>query len=517
MHRLRTAHCKAPRFLLLYPPLQFAANEVAKPDGSLSLAYLAGALREAGYDVTVLDCTVGFDGSPLADSFDNISDLPNGLRRVGMAPEAILRVAEQYDVVGITSIFTPQTTPCLDLVRQLRARFPDKLILAGGVNARSMRSRFYAAGVDLIAMGDAEGTIVRIARALEGFEPLPEIAGIAFMGEGGIEHVNPVREVLYDLDKLPIPAWDLLPLQQYWAISRPHGGHFEPGKTVRYASLQTSRGCPFHCAYCHISREQAGSEHGHLGAFRAKSVERVYREFEILKGLGVEHVFIEDDSLFAKKKRAFEIFGTLRGMGLNLLDVNGINLCHLHRGMQGTAEQQVDYELIDVLAQAGFTSVALPFESASQRILDRYASSKWKIADTNTANLIGAFNAAGIRTSGNYMIGYPDESVEEIFQTIMMAKRNVEEGLDYALFFAVVPFPGSQLFQTAIRDGHIKEDFDPDEMRWTKSIMQNLKVDPTALEHIRQLAWLLVNRPQFVRYKRTMAMPDIPIELKVAS
>jgi len=517
MLRLDQARYSAPRFLLLYPPLQFADNEVMKPDGSLSLAYLAGALRDAGYDVTILDCTVGFDGTSLSESFHNVVSQPNGLKRVGMSPEAILGLVGQYDVIGITSIFTPQTTPCLELVRQIRAAYPDKLILAGGVNARSMRDRFYAAGVDVLAMGEAERTIVRIAHALEGREPLTAIPGIAFLGEDGAERVNPARDIIQDLDQLPMPAWDLMPMQQYWTISRPHGGHFAPGQIVRYASLQTSRGCPFHCAYCHISREQAGSEHGHLGAFRVKSVERVYREFQTLKRLGVEYVFIEDDSLFAKKKRALEIFGLLRGMGLKLLDVNGVNLIHLHRGMQGTGELQVDYELIDVLAKAGFTSIALPFESANQRILDRYASAKWKVSNTNTAKLIGAFNQAGIRCSGNYMIGYPDETVDEIFQTITMARRNVDEGLDYALFFSVVPFPGSALFDMAVRDGHIGQDFDPDEMRWTKTIMKNLKIDPTALEHIRQLAWLLVNRPEYTQYKRTMTMPDIPVGEQVAA
>jgi radical SAM superfamily enzyme YgiQ (UPF0313 family) len=508
-HRLEQARCSRPRFLLLYPPLQFAPNEVAKPDGSLGVAYLAAALRDAGYEVTVLDCTVGFDGSPLEESFFNVTEVANGLRRVGMPVEAILRVVEEHDVVGVSSIFTPQTSPCLELTTQIRTSFPEKLIIAGGANARSMRGRFYAAGVDLIAMSEAETTIVQIAAALERSKSLSEIAGIAFLDVDGTERINPPGPVVQDLDKLPIPAWDLLPLRQYWAISRPHGGQFALGETVRYASLQTSRGCPFHCTYCHISREQEGSQHGHVGAFRVKSVQRVYREFEILKSLGVEHVFIEDDSLFAKKKRAFSIFRMLPDMGLKLLDVNGINLCHLLRGRQGSSELQVDYEFINVLAEAGFTSLALPFESASQRILDRYASSKWKIADTNTAQVIRAFNDAGIRVSGNYMIGYPDESIDEIFQTMNMAKRNVEEGLDYALFFAVVPFPGSALFEMAVREGHIDRDFNPDEMRWTKSTMRNTRIEPSTLEYLRQLAWMLVNRSEYVSYKRAMVMPDI--------
>ncbi|MDQ1159617.1 anaerobic magnesium-protoporphyrin IX monomethyl ester cyclase [Sphingomonas sp. SORGH_AS 950] len=506
--KIAAAKCASPRFLLLYPPLQFSHGEVVKPDGSLSLAYLAAALREAGFNVDILDCTVGFDRSPLKESFHNVVEQDNGLLRVGLAAESILKIVEKYDVVGLSSIFTPQTTPCLELVSQIRACFPDKLVIAGGVNARNLRGRFFAAGVDMIAMSEAEVTVTQLGRVLQGQGSLATIPGIAFLDEDGHERKTAMAPAIKDLDGLPMPAWDLLPMQQYWAISRPHGGNFPEGQTIRYASLQTSRGCPFRCAYCHISKEQAGSDYGNIGAFRMKSVERVFREFQTLKDMGVEYVFIEDDSLFMKKRRAIEIFRMVRDLGLKLLDVNGINICHLHRGKQGTDKLQVDTELIEVLAEAGFKSLALPFESASQRLVNKYASSKWRIADTNTADLIRTFNDHGISVSGNYMIGYPDESIEEVFDTITMAKRNVEEGLDYALFFAVVPFPGSELYEIAVRDGHIDREINPDQMRWTKSIMRNMKIDPSTLEHLRQLAWLLVNRSEYVNRKRSM-IPEV--------
>jgi anaerobic magnesium-protoporphyrin IX monomethyl ester cyclase len=105
-------------------------------------------------------------------------------------------------------------------------------------------------------------------------------------------------------------------------------------------------------------------------------------------------------------------------------------------------------------------------------------------------------------------MGYPDEAADEIFSTIEMARHHVDCGLDYALFFTVVPFPGSALFNNALRDGHLDSDFNTDEMRWTRSIMRNMPMDASALEHIRQLAWLLVNRPDYVKYKRGMTMPD---------
>jgi anaerobic magnesium-protoporphyrin IX monomethyl ester cyclase len=496
-----------PRFLLLYPPLQFAPGEMAKPDGSLSLAYVAGALRRAGYETRILDCAVGREGQPLSETFFDTTVLPNGLRRVGMSAESIVAIAADYDVIGISSIFTPQTSTCLDLVRTLRAALKDKLIVAGGVNARSLRRRFFDSGVDVIALSEAEETIVRIARALEGKAALTTTPGIALLDETGErEIVNPATSVTTDLDQLPVPAWDLLPLRQYWAISRPHGGCFEPGASVRYGSLQTSRGCPFHCTYCHISQEQEGSLSGPLGAFRAKSVDRVVEELHTLATLGVEQVFLEDDSLLARKPRALKLLRIIKDMGFDILDVNGVNLCHLLAKTNGRLD--IDMEMIEAMAAAGFRYLTLPFESGSQRMLDKYGSGKWRIEQVDTKRLIGAFRDAGIRISGNYMLGYPGETVAEILETIKMARRHVDQGLEYAAFFTVVPFPGSMLFDLAIRDGFLDADFDPDAMRWTKSIMRNLALEPDALEHVRHVAWLAVNRPEYVDYKKGMTMTE---------
>ena len=107
----------------------------------------------------------------------------------------------------------------------------------------------------------------------------------------------------------------------------------------------------------------------------------------------------------------------------------------------------------------------------------------------------------GIKTAGNYMIGYPDETLAEIHGTILMAKRHVEEGLNHAAIFTVVPFPGTLLYDMVIRSGQLDPDFDTDQMKWTKSILKNLAVPAETLEHMRQLAWLTVNRSEFVEYK----------------
>lgn len=499
---INAVRVRNPRFLLFYSALQFAPGEVAKPDGSLSLAYVAGALRRAGYEVRVLDCSVGTDGDDLAETFFRSETLPTGLLRVGMPDERIAAIAGQYDVFGISSIFTPQTTMVLALIRGLKRWFPDRLIVVGGVNARNLRRRFFDAGADVIAMSEAESTIVEIADAVRGTRAMTDVPGIAYRCDDGREVITPPAPVPMDLDVLPMPAWDLLPMQQYWDISRPHGGDFPKSQRVRYASLQTSRGCPFRCQYCHISLEEDDSAFGAIGRFRVKSIDRVLQELDALKSLGAEYIFLEDDSLFAKKPRAHQMFRLVREMGLNLLDVNGINVCHLQKNHGGRLGP--DVEFLEVLAEAGLHFWTLPFESANQRLIDTYATSKWTIEKSNIADLLAAMSAVGIRASGNYMIGYPDETVAEIYNTVMMAKRHVEQGLDYALFFTVVPFPGSLMYERALANGQLDADFDPDTMRWTRSVFKRLCMSADALEHVRQVAWLMVNRREYVSYKREM-------------
>src|SRR3990170_8192573 len=151
---------REPRFLLMYSPLQFAPQDTVKPDGSLSLPYIGGALRDAGFEVSLLDASVGTEHDDLKDTFFRPVKLPSGLIRVGMSRERLAAEIADYDVIGISSIFTMQTTMILDLIRLVKEVDPDKLVVAGGVNARCLSERFFDAGADLICLSEAERTIV---------------------------------------------------------------------------------------------------------------------------------------------------------------------------------------------------------------------------------------------------------------------------------------------------------------------------------------------------------------------
>ena len=509
MNVLQPTRIKQPRFLLMYSALQFAPEEMAKPDGSLSLPYLAGALRDEAYDVDILDVSVGNKRDKLEDTFFNTTYLPSGLIRCGMKRERIEQEIANFDVIGVSSIFTTQTTMVLDLIRTVKEVAPEKLVLTGGVNARNLRDRFFAAGADIICLSEAEITIVQIAEALRGLGTFTAVPGIAFLDGDGKEVINPQGPVMMNLDELPFPAWDLLPLDKYWEISRPHGGQFPEGMRIQYASLQTSRGCPFQCLYCHISKETKGSVFGEAGKFRVKSVGRVIEEMNRLQDLGATHLFFEDDSLFAKKKRAYKLFDQVKDMGFELADVNGINICHLLK--KENHRLTVDMEFLENLSAAGFRWLHLPFESGNKRLIEKYSTRKWDIEKTNTEEMIQGCTNAGIHVAGNYMIGHPDESIEEIYNTVLAAKTHVEQGLNHAAIFAMVPFPGTRVYDMCVELGMLDPDFDTDIMKWTKSSLKNTPVSAEALEYMRQLAWLTVNRREFVEYKIGMRVAA-PVE-----
>jgi anaerobic magnesium-protoporphyrin IX monomethyl ester cyclase len=492
------------RVLLLYPPNQSLPGTMCKPNGSLAYPSLAGELRRHSIDVSIYDACVGNDEDILEDVFYNSpTELPSGLVRTGVTDERILKEVEGYDLVGLTSIFTEQETMVLSTARLIKNVFPEKIVVAGGVNARSRLPQFFSARFDAVCLSESETTILKIAQAVRSSRrpDLSSIDAIAYR-DGDSYRLNPASPngVLWDLDALPMPAWDLLPNARYWTIGRPHGGAFGPGAEVRYASMITSLGCPFHCAYCHIGGEQEGSIAGPIGQYRIKSDERVVAELEMLKALGVQKVFIEDDSLLGQKRRSLRLLEKIRGAGVDILDVNGINVVHLLK------RWQPDHEVLRALVAAGFKEIVLPFESGNLRIMRKYASNKLNIEKSNIAGLIEACKDYGLRITGNYMLGYPDETLQEIETTVGLARTHIDFGLDAANFFLVMPLPGTPLYGAALANGNIGADFDADTMNWTRANMRNTVVPAAQLEEIRDSAWESLNPASHRDYKKTMVV-----------
>lgn len=478
------------KVLLLYPPEQTHPDYKVKPNGSLAYPSLAGALLRENIEVAIYDACVGNDKDPI-ENFYVQTELPNGLLRTGVDDTRILQEVEPYSIVGITSIFTAQETMAIYVAKLIKEAFPEKIIISGGTNARNRVDIFLRNGFDVVAISEAEKTIVDICNAVTKEVGFEGISGAAYRDKDGHVRINRVNDadIVSNLDDLPMPAWELLPMERYWSICRPHDGSvFDAQKdSVKFASIVTSLGCIFKCTYCHISSELKGGMAGHIGRYRVKSIERVKSELLKLRSLGVEHIFIEDDTLLGNKKRALELFRTISSMGLNIYGANGLNLIRMFRS-DGTP----DSEMIDVLAEAGFKRFSLPFESANQRIIDKYAAGKWKTS-WDVVSLIHECKERNIEVLGDWMIGYPDETLEEIYNTIEAARTYKKAGLASVGFTIPMPLPGTWLYTYAIENGYFFENFNPDIMNWTKATMVNTTVEPDVIEKIRRDAWLEIN------------------------
>ena len=466
---------------------------------------LAGALREINVDVEVYDACVGNDDDEYKNFFFNPTPLKSGLLRTGVSDDRILQMVKDFDFVGLTSIFSLQETMVLHCCRLIKKHFPKKILFCGGVNARARHNIFLDAGFDIVCTSESELTIKKIMKVYRsGSTDWSSVPKILFKKDNKVINTAHLGDIIWNLDELPMPAWDLLPNERYWEIRRPHGGHFKDDEELKYVSMMTSLGCPFACSYCHIAHETKGSMSDEIGRFRIKSDERVLEELVYLRDvIGAKQVFVEDDSIFGMKRRAINMLKKIIGVGLEILDVNGVNVIHL------TKKGKPDVEVIELLADAGFRDIVLPFESANHRIVKKWCSNKWKVEDFDVKNLVKEIKRVGMRVAANYMVGFPDETEKEIKETIDFAKQNMSYGLDASNFFLVMPLPGTPMFDEVMRNGQLPKDYNIDRMQWTKANMINTSIPPNKLEELRQKAWEDCNLSDHIKNRKNWQISDM--------
>jgi len=498
-----------PKVLLLYPPEQRWPGFMVKPNGSLAYPMLAGALHQIDCHVEVYDACIGNDEDDIAEFYKS-TELTSGLLRTGVSDERILEVVKDFDVIGITSIFSSQETMVLHCVKIIKKEYPDKLLLSGGNHARWNCEKFLNDGFDIVATSEAEETIKEIIQEYrKGTKDWSHIRQIMYSQNGKTIDNSLGGKVIMNLDKLPFPDWKVLPLERYWKIKRGHGVEWEDEEVVKWASIQTSLGCPFSCSYCHLSKEFEGSLSGNIGRHRIKSEDRVMEELTHLKNdLGIKQIFIEDDAIFGRKKRAIKILERMIDLDFRVMNINGINIIHLVKKGEGEFKWEPDVELIELMAKAGFTDFSLPFESGNSRIIKKWASNKWDAENTNIKGLIKTFKDNNIKMHANYMIGFPDETKEEIQNTIEFARQNVEWGVTTSGFFIVMPLPGTTIFDYCIEKGHLPKDYDIDRMSWRKANMINIGVKPDELEAIRDRAWEEINSNEWKENRRELIVAE---------
>jgi anaerobic magnesium-protoporphyrin IX monomethyl ester cyclase len=341
------------------------------------------------------------------------------------AADALERLAP--DVVGLSAM-TYEAGCMHALAREIRRRLPAARIVCGGPHPSVAAADVLAdAAVDYVVRGEGELTFLELLDGLEaGRADWDGCQGLSWRrGDGEVVH-EPDRPPPARLDELPFPAWDLIDHRKYHTV--PRGGVIYAHK--EFATMFSSRACPWRCTYCHNSYGKT---------FRERSAEHVLAEIELLVTRhGVRELVFMDDIFNFRPERAKKIARGIieRGWKLALTFPNGF------RG------DILDEELVDLLQRAGMYRCMVAVESAVPRI-QKVMKKNLKI--DRVGRIVEYIARRGVMVHGAFMLGFPTETEEEMRATIDWASRSA---FHTAAFFRVIPFKGTELFEQVEHAGY---------------------------------------------------------------
>ncbi len=362
----------------------------------ISLPSIAAVLREAGHEVKLVDC-VAQDSS-----LDDLIDLASTFR-----PGLVL-----FNFSTVTYEGDKETVKVLRGVSQ--AHFT-----AIGVHVTTLPEvTLKETSLDSVVRGEPEETVLALAEALEAKSSLGEVRGLSFK-DGGEVINNPPREFIKDLDSLPFPARDLLDNEKYTM----------PISNRPYTLIITSRGCPHSCIFC--------TAHCYYGKkLRKRSATNIVDEMEEVKEkYGIEDITMWSDTFTLDRQFVLDVCDEIEKRGLKV------------NWMCNSRVDTVDFEMLSRMAETGCTVMSYGVESGVQEILDRAKKR------TTVEQIKDAFKwtkAAGIESIAHVILGLPGETPQTIKKTVALVNQIQP---DYAQYYCAIPFPGTELYKVAVKEG----------------------------------------------------------------
>jgi anaerobic magnesium-protoporphyrin IX monomethyl ester cyclase len=316
--------------------------------------------------------------------------------------------------------------------RRIKEVLPDTKILMGGLwySAFCKESLQQNPAIDFIAMGEGEMTIKEIVELLSAGETdFSMVPGAVSRREDGSIVMGPHRDLIMDIDSLPMPAYDLFPMDKYVGHT-----YWKP-----FAELLTSRGCPGACTFCYqwSLYDERNSTQDYI-SWRGKSYSKICDELDLLeKEYGVRVVVIQDDAFNVNKENVKKFCEEKIKRG------NKIKWVCLGRADDWLAHK----EILPLMYDAGLFMglVGVEVESDEQLAKQGKGVTLQQIKDT-----VQALRAANIASVGTVLIGLEDDDEATIKKRFEVANDIDPDimALDY-----VTPVPGAPLWRKALENG----------------------------------------------------------------
>jgi radical SAM superfamily enzyme YgiQ (UPF0313 family) len=343
----------------------------------------------------------------------------------------VLQEARSFNP-AITIISSATPTIATDLgwfADQLKESVPHTLIAAVGIHVsvlpEDVLTRFNS--VDFLIMGEPEISAKELVLTITDGAPVEYVEGIARRDKEGKIRLNRQREFIGDLDSLGFPDWQKISFSNYLL----------PIKKRKFSLISFSRGCPFSCTYC--------ATHTYNGRIlRKRSIGSLMKEIDYNRSMGVKDFLFWTELMTGDKVYLNDFLDSILKEGLGK-EISWV--CN-------SRVDGIDYELASKMKEAGCWQIAFGFEFGDDAILNR-AKKGGKVTVSQSEKAANAANRAGIVVDGHFIMGYPGENVQTMQKTIDLA---CSLPLTFAHFYAAVPFPGSELYEEAIKNCWIRND-----------------------------------------------------------
>jgi len=344
---------------------------------------------------------------------------------------------EKPDVVGVTltTLYLGDGYRIVKLVKEISKEI---ITVVGGPHLSLYpKETINWPDVDIAICGEAEYSFAEVLDRLSKklpIEKLSDIPGVLTK----FNYEKPACKLqIEDIDSLPIVNHRLVPYKKYFSILTE-----DNPVTV----IMTSRGCPFNCAYC----PQAGTK------VRKRSAKKVADEIQQCLDMGIKDILFFDELFTLEHNRVKELCNEFLSRGLKF------------RWHCRTRIKDVDKEIIYLMKKAGCRLIQFGIESGTERIQ--------KIMHKNlnlnkVREVIKMVRDAGILTYGNFMLGSPTETFEEMNKTIEFA---MELKLDFAVFAVTHLIPKTEYHTMALKEGKWKEDVWEKYVRYPVEPIENI-------------------------------------------
>lgn len=368
----------------------------------LGIAYMAGVLQENNIDVEILDAS--------AEDMD-FKDVEKELLK------------RKPDLVALTAL-TPTIGRALETAQVVKETLPDSIVVMGGYHPTfNFIETLEDENVDIVIRGEGEYIMLNLVQALENQSSLHDVKGIVFEDKNSKEIVvNPEAPLIQDLDELPFPALNLLPMKKYRLLDM----------DTHMTTMITTRGCPMQCSFC-----SSAAMHGKK--IRERSVENIVDEIEYLKtNYDIDTIAFMDDTFTLKKRKVMAICDEILKRNIEI--------------MWGCTSRvdTLDEKLLKKMKEAGCITIFIGVESADQQQLDNMCK------NTTIAKIENAFKIAHklkIRTIASVALGMLGDTKEIMNKTVKFVHKLKP---NYAIYSLATPYPGTRFYKEAFEKNLIK-------------------------------------------------------------